>query len=56
MTRITVGENDKVFVLTGAGIISVALLMAYLFIRPTQIIASNAEETAEEMVSLAMVE
>jgi MFS family permease len=48
------GRSDAL--LTGAGIITVALLVAYFAIRPTRNIASSPEETAEEMVALAMVE
>jgi hypothetical protein len=48
------GRSDAL--LTGAGIITVALLVAYFAIRPTRNVASNAEETAAEMVALAMIE
>jgi predicted MFS family arabinose efflux permease len=48
------GRSDAL--MTGAGIITVALLIAYFAIRPRQNIVSSPEETAQEMVSLAMVE
>jgi hypothetical protein len=56
LTSIAAAHGRSDALLTGAGIIAVALLVAYVAIRPTHNVASNAEETAEEMVALAMVE
>ena len=51
LTSIAAAHGRSDALLTGAGIITVALLVAYFLIRPTRAIASSAEETAEEMVS-----
>jgi predicted MFS family arabinose efflux permease len=56
LTSIAVAHGRSDALMTGAGIIVVALLVAFFAIRPTQNVASNAEETAEEMVALAMIE
>jgi EmrB/QacA subfamily drug resistance transporter len=56
LTSIAAAHGRSDALLTGAGIIAVALTVAYFFIRPTVNVASSAEESAEEMVSLAMVE
>jgi hypothetical protein len=56
LTSIAAAHGRSDALLTGAGIITVALLVAYFAIRPRQFISSSAEEAAEEMVSLAMVE
>jgi MFS family permease len=56
LTSIAAAHGRSDALVTGAGIITVALLVAYFFIRPAQRLTSNAEETAEEMVSLAMIE
>jgi hypothetical protein len=56
LTSIAIAHGRSDALLTGAGIIIVALLVAYFAIRPTQNVASNAEETAGEMASLAMVD
>ena len=56
LTSIAAAHGRSDALLTGAGIITVAFLVAYFAIRPAQHVVSTAEETAEEMVSLAMVE
>jgi EmrB/QacA subfamily drug resistance transporter len=56
LTSIAAAHGRSDALLTGAGIITVAFLVAYFAIRPTQPMVSNAEETAEEMIALAMVE
>jgi EmrB/QacA subfamily drug resistance transporter len=56
LTSIAAAHGRSDALLTGAGIIAVALTVAYFFVRPTSNVASSAEESAEEMISLAMVE
>ena len=56
LTSIAAAHGRSDALLTGAGIITVAFLVAFFAIRPRQNIVSSAEETAGEMVALAMVE
>jgi EmrB/QacA subfamily drug resistance transporter len=56
LTSIAAAHGRSDALLTGAGIIAVALTVAFFLIRPTSNVASSAEESAEEMISLAMVE
>jgi EmrB/QacA subfamily drug resistance transporter len=56
LTSIAAAHGQSDALLTGAGIIVVAFLVAYFAIRPAQAVTSSAEESAEEMISLAMVE
>ena len=56
LTSIAAAHGRSDALMTGAGIIAVALTVAYFLIRPTSNVASSAEESAEEMISLAMVE
>ena len=56
LTSIAAAHGRSDALLTGAGVITVALLIAFVAIRPTRNVASSPEETAEEMAALAMVE
>jgi len=56
LTSIAAAHGRSDALLTGAGIIAVALSVAFFLIRPTSNVTSSAEESAEEMLSLAMVE
>ena len=56
LTSIAAAHGRSDALVSGAGIIAVALVVAYFFIRPTPTQAPSAEESAEEMISLAMVE
>ncbi|MGB8197596.1 MAG: MFS transporter [Acidimicrobiales bacterium] len=56
LTSIAAAHGRSDALLTGAGIVAVALAVALFLIRPTTNVASSAEESAEEMISLAMVE
>ncbi len=56
LTSIAAAHGRSDALLTGAGIVAVALAVAFFLIRPTTNVASSAEESAEEMISLAMVE
>jgi EmrB/QacA subfamily drug resistance transporter len=56
LTSIAAAHGRSDALVTGAGIIAVALMVAFFLIRPTSNVASSAEESAEEMISLAMVE
>jgi EmrB/QacA subfamily drug resistance transporter len=56
LTSIAAAHGRSDALLTGAGIIAVALTVAFFLIRPTSNVTSSAEESAEEMLSLAMVE
>jgi EmrB/QacA subfamily drug resistance transporter len=56
LTSIAAAHGRSDALLSGAGIIAVAFTVAFFLIRPTTNAASSAEESAEEMISLAMVE